>query len=127
MYPRSPSNNKEMLQFNNLLKLNWSHACMYDFWLLELAAVDIKEILSGTLSWIHNDKVGRWFNALYNVALSLIRQYAVMSVNKKEAQIFRVALDDILRAIPTIYNGFEGLTNEGKAQLVVANIPMDLG
>lgn len=49
-----------------------------------------------------------------------------MSVNEKEAEIFRVALDNILRAIPTIPEGFEALTNERKAQLVVTNIPIDL-
>ena len=35
-------------------------------------------------------------------------------------------LDDILRAIPTIPDEFEALTNERKAQLVIANIPTDL-
>ena len=49
-----------------------------------------------------------------------------MSVNKKEAEIFRVALNDILCAISTISDGFEALINERKAQLVVADIPMDL-
>lgn len=49
-----------------------------------------------------------------------------MSVNKKEAEIFRVALDNILYAILTILNRFETLTNEYKAQLVVVDILMDL-
>lgn len=99
---------------------------MYDFWSLGLAAVDTKKTPSSKLGWIYDDKDGRWFNALYSVPLSLIRQYTVMSVNKKEAEIFRVVLDDILRAIPTIPNGCEALTNERKAQLVIANIPVDL-
>ena len=64
--------------------------------------------------------------AVYNVALSLIHQYAVMSMNEKEAEIFRVALDDILHVIPTILNGFEVLTNKRKVQLMVPNILMNL-
>lgn len=47
-------------------------------------------------------------------------------MNKKEAEIFHIALDNILRAIPTIPDGFEALTNECKAQLVVADILIDL-
>lgn len=99
---------------------------MYNFWLLGLAAVDTKETLSGKFGWIYDNKDGRWFNALYSVTLSLIRQYAIMSVNKKETKIFCVTLDNILRIIPTISDRFETLINKCKAQLVIANIPMDL-
>ena len=49
-----------------------------------------------------------------------------MSVNEKEAKIFHVVLNDILYAIPTIPDRFEALTNECKAQLVVADIPINL-
>lgn len=63
---------------------------------------------------------------LYNIALNLICQYAVINMNKKKFEMFRIAFDDILRTILTILDGFEALSNESKTQLVIANIPMDL-
>ncbi len=88
--------------------------------------VKTAETPSGNLSWISANEENIWANALYCVALSLIRQYAVMSVNEKEAKIFPIALDDLLRAVPTFSDGFVGLTAERKSQLLIADILLDL-
>ena len=112
--------------FNDFPGLNWSRACVFDIWSLGLAAVETAETPSGSLGWIGADEDSTWYNALYHVALSLIRQYAVMSVNDIEAEIFRVPLGDMLHAISTFDNVLAGLTAERKAQLVIADIPLDL-
>ena len=114
-YPRPPSNNEERIIFNDLSGLNWSRVCVFDVWSLGFAAVETAETPSGNFGWISVDKESTWYNTLYCVALSLIRQYAVMSVNEKEVKIFPVALDDLLHAVPTFSNGFAGLTAKLKS------------
>lgn len=49
-----------------------------------------------------------------------------MSVNDIEAEIFCIPLGEVLHAIPTFDNWFEGLIAERKARLVIADFPIDL-
>ncbi len=125
-YPRPPSNNEEMIIFNDVPRLNWSCVYVFDVWLLGLVAIETAKTPLGNLGWISADEKSTWYNALYYVALSLIRQYAVMSVNKKETKIFPIALDDLLRVVLTFSDRFAGLTAEHKFQLVIVYIPLDL-
>lgn len=96
LYSRPPSNNEDMITFNNFFELNWSCICVFDVWLIGFATVETTKTLSGNLSWISMDEESTWYNALYCVTLSLIRKYAIISMNKKETKIFPVALDDML-------------------------------
>lgn len=88
--------------------------------------VKTAEIPLGNLGWIIMDKESTWYNVLYCVALSLICQNAVMSVNKIQAKIFLIAHNNLLRTVPTFSNRFTRLTAESKSQLVIVNIPLDL-
>lgn len=112
---------------NDLPGLVWTRASVFDFWSVSLAAVETAETPSGKLGWIMNDTNSVWCNALFSVALNLIRQYAVMSVDSaRSADVFRVPLRDVLRAIPTFKGGFEDLTLERKCMILIADIGMDL-
>lgn len=126
--PPPPSYDEDLLNFNNHPGLAWTRASVFDFWSLGLAAAETAETPSGRLGWILNDIDSVWYNALYSVALNLIRQYAVMSVPAptKGNEIFRVTLRDVLRSVPTFKGGFEDLTLERKSMLLVADIGTDL-
>lgn len=115
-----------MITFNDLLGLNRFCACVFDVWSLGLAMVETVETPSDNLGWISADEESIWYNALYCVTLSLIHQYAMISVNEKEAKIFPIALDNLLYAVPTFSDRFLRLIVKCKSQLVVANIPLDL-
>lgn len=94
--------------------------------MLGLVAVEAAETLSGNLGWISADEDSTWYNALYCVALSLIHQYTIMSVNEKEVKIFTVALNNLLHAVLIFFDRFSGLIVELKSQLVIADISLDL-
>lgn len=111
-----------MLRMNDLPGLAWTCASVYDFWSVPLAAAEITETPSGKLGCIRDDTNSSWYTALYSVALNLIRQYAIMSVDSPEANIFRVSLRGLLRAVPTFKGGFDELTTERKSQVLIADV-----
>lgn len=126
-YPHPPATEEEMLRMNDLPGLAWTCASVSDFWSVALAAVEIAETPSGKLGWMSDNTNGSWYTALYRVALNLIRQYAIMSVDSPDAEIFRVPLRDLLRAVPTFKDGFDKLTIERKSQVLIADVYRDLG
>ena len=125
-YPRPLTNDDELLSMNELPGLAWSRASVYDFWSISLAAVETSETPSGKLGWIRDDSESVWFNALYSVALSLIRQFAVICVDAPAANIACVALRDLLRSVPTFKGGFEELTLARKSLILSDDSPADL-
>lgn len=106
--------------------LAWSHDSVYNFWSIALAAVETAEIPSGKLAWIRDDTDSTWYTALHSVALNLICQFAVMSVNSPFAETFRVPLRDVLRSVPTFKGGFADLSLERKSLVLIADISADL-
>lgn len=128
-YPYSlpPTIEEDFLKMNDLPGLVWTYASVFDFWSVSLAAVETVETPSEKLGWILNNTNSIWYNALFSIALNLIRQYAIMSVDfTRFPDVFRLSLRDVLHAVPTFKDSFEELTLERKCMLLIADIGMDL-
>lgn len=126
--PPSSATKNKLLSRNNLLSLVWTRTSIFDFWSISLAAIETAETPSRKLRWILGDVNSIWYNRLYSVTLNLIRQYAVMSVDSVSsvANVFRVPLCDVLRAIPTFKRGFQNLIIKRKSMILIADIETDL-
>ena len=90
-----------MIEHNGWAGLEWIRVCNANFWLVGLFCVQTEETLSGKLGWISGDKDNAWFDALDCAALNLIRQYAIMTVNLTEQNIYSVPLRDIFCTVQT--------------------------
>ncbi len=112
---------------NKLPRLTWSCVSIYDFWSISFAVIETSETPSGKLGWIQDDNKSVWYNVLYSVALSLIRQFAIMCVDAPAADVARVSLQDLLRSVPTFKSSFEELTLVYKSLILIDDSPTDLG
>lgn len=89
--------------------------------------IETSETPLGKLGWIRDDNESIWYNALYFVALSLIRQFTVICVDAPTADITYIPLRELLRFVPTFKSGFEELTLACKSLILMNNSLADLG
>lgn len=69
---------------------------------------------------------GIWFHALFSVTLTLIWQFAIIYVDAPVANVTCVSLQDLLRSIPTFQGGFQDITLDHKALILINGNSLDL-
>lgn len=107
-----------MLEFNNLLGLDWSWVYAADFWSVGFTSVQTEKTASGKLGWIQGDEDQTWLLALECTALNLIRQYAVMTIDLSDADIYLFPLCNVLCTVQTF--DWEALGSPLKDRLVIS-------
>ncbi len=112
---------------NKLSRFVWSRIFVYDFWSISLAMIKTSEIFSRKLGWIRDDNKSVWYNTLYSVTFSIIRQFAVICVDAPATNNACVLLQDLLHSIPTFKSSFEELTFACKSLILIDNSLANLG
>ena len=94
----------------NFFGFIWSCINFLNFWSISFAVVETLKTLMQKLDWIWNNIEGIWFYSFFFVALTLIRQFAVICMDVLAANVACLHFQDFLRFVLTFQDGFQDIT-----------------